>query len=156
MSRAPGRVNLIGEHTDYNDGFTLPMALPFDTVVALSSFGDPLHGQVIVESAGFGHVELDPTIDPRDRSVPPWAKHLVGVIDLLKEEGIASAGWRAVVDTDIPTGASLSSSAAFEVALINALLHRAHGSSGRPSRSPCSVSESSTRPSAFRAGSWTS
>jgi len=125
VSRAPGRVNLIGDHTDYNEGFTLPMALPFDTVVALSSYGDSLGGHVIVDSAGFGHVELDPTIDPRQRSVPPWARHLVGVIDLLKEEGIASAGWRATVETDIPTGASLSSSAAFEVALINALLHRA-------------------------------
>ncbi len=118
-------MNLIGEHTDYNEGFTLPMALPFDLVVALSSFDDPLHGQVIVESAGFGRVDLDPTIDPRERSVPSWANHLVGIIDLLTEAGIAAGGWRAMVDTDIPTGASLSSSAAFEVALINALLHRA-------------------------------
>ena len=44
--RAPGRVNMIGEHTDYNDGFTLPMALPFDTVIAASSAGDP-HGFAI-------------------------------------------------------------------------------------------------------------
>ncbi len=115
---------MIGEHTDYNEGFTLPMALPFDTVVALS-YGEPTRGHVIMESAGFGRFELDPTIDPWARSVPPWAKHAFGVIDLLQEEGIASAGWRAVVDTDIPTGASLSSSAAFEVALINALLRRA-------------------------------
>jgi galactokinase len=100
------------------------MALPFDTVVALS-YREPTRGHVIMESAGFGLFELDPTIDPWARSVPPWAKHAFGVIDLLQEKGIASAGWRAVVDTDIPTGASLSSSAAFEVALINALLRRA-------------------------------
>ena len=50
IARAPGRVNLIGEHTDYNDGFTMPMALPFDTVVAASDAGDVDDGPVHIDS----------------------------------------------------------------------------------------------------------
>jgi galactokinase len=116
-------VNLIGEHTDYNDGFTLPMALPFDTVLAVSSDGDQHDGVVTIDSSGFGTITIDPTDDPA--TVPSWALHLAGCIGLLREQGIASGGWRCTIDTDIPTGASLSSSAALEVATISALLARA-------------------------------
>jgi galactokinase len=122
-ARAPGRVNLIGEHTDYNDGFTLPMALPFDTAVVLSDDGDARDGSVTVDSAGFGEVVVDPGADPATASV--WARHIAGVVALLRERGVDTGGWRATIDTDIPTGASLSSSAALEVALVTALLHRA-------------------------------
>ena len=121
--RAPGRVNLIGEHTDYNDGFTLPMALPFDTVIALSSNGDATHGTVTVISEGFGSIEIDPTVDPSADT--GWAIHIAGVIHLLNEQGVPAGGWRAALASDIPTGASLSSSAALEVAMITALLRRA-------------------------------
>jgi galactokinase len=124
VARAPGRVNLIGEHTDYNDGFALPMALPFDTVIAMSSIGDPETGIVTVNSGGFGRVELDPTIDLSANSVPTWARHLAGVVAILRDEGIPTGGWSGTIETDIPTGASLSSSAALEVALITALLRR--------------------------------
>ena len=123
VARAPGRVNLIGEHTDYNDGFTLPMALPFDTVIAVSSEGDPENGPVAIDSAGFGTVVIDPSGDPA--AAPSWARHLAGCVALLRERGIPAGGWRATIDTDIPTGASLSSSAALEVATIQALLARA-------------------------------
>jgi galactokinase len=116
-------VNLIGEHTDYNEGFTLPMALPFDTVLAVSSDGDRHDGIVTVDSGGFGTVAIDPSADPA--TVPGWALHLAGCVALLREQDVASGGWRATIDTDIPTGASLSSSAALEVATINALLARA-------------------------------
>jgi galactokinase len=129
VARAPGRVNLIGEHTDYNDGFTMPMALPFDTVVAASDAGDVKDGPVHIESEGFGSVVIDPAQDPRD--VAPWARHIAGVIALLREEGVASGGWRASIATDIPTGASLSSSAAIEVAATVGLLARA-GQHWRP------------------------
>ena len=123
VSRAPGRVNLIGEHTDYNDGFALPMALPFDTAVAWSDHGDPSSGTVTVTSEGFGDLDIDPSGDPH--TVVAWAKHIAGVVALLRQRGIPSGGWRAAITTDIPVGASLSSSAALEVALITGLLARA-------------------------------
>ena len=120
--RAPGRVNLIGEHTDYNDGFALPMALPFDTVLAISSDGDPVSGNVTISSGGFGEVVIDPSADPR--AVASWARYIAGVVTLLGERGVPAGGWRATIETDIPTGASLSSSAAIEVAAITGLLAR--------------------------------
>jgi len=122
-------VNLIGEHTDYNEGFAMPMALPFDTVIALSSDGDHDAGAVTVDSEGFGQVALRPDRDPRD--VMTWARHLAGVVALLSDRGVPAGGWRAAIATDIPTGASLSSSAALEVAAITALLARA-GEAWRP------------------------
>ena len=120
--RAPGRVNLIGEHTDYNEGFAMPMALPFDTVVAMSSVGDQVSGAVTVSSAGFGDLTFEPAGDLV--TVPTWARHVAGCVALLVERGIPAGGWRASIDTDIPTGASLSSSAALEVAVISALVAR--------------------------------
>ena len=123
LVRAPGRVNLIGEHTDYNEGFAMPMALPFDTVVAMSSVGDQVSGAVTVSSAGFGDLTFEPAADLV--IVPTWARHVAGCVALLVEGGIPAGGWRASIDTDIPTGASLSSSAALEVAVISALVARA-------------------------------
>ena len=111
VCRAPGRVNLIGEHTDYNDGFVLPMALPFDTVVAASRASGG--SMVEVHSEGFGSAAFDPA-DPIRAG--DWSAHLRGVCRLLGERGVDPRPWRAAIATDIPTGASLSSSAALEVA----------------------------------------
>lgn len=122
VARAPGRVNLIGEHTDYNDGFVFPMAIPADTAVAVSRApeGDPIQ----LLSEGFGLVELAATevFDANPIDAKHWAAHVQGVRLLLAKEGLAVPAWRAAVATDIPIGASLSSSAALEVAVTMALL----------------------------------
>ena len=80
-------------------------------------------GVVTVSSAGFGDLAFLPSDDPA--TVPAWARHLAGCVALLHERGIPAGGWRSSIDTDIPTGASLSSSAALEVAVITSLLARA-------------------------------
>ncbi|MDE0606430.1 MAG: galactokinase [Acidimicrobiaceae bacterium] len=118
LSRAPGRVNLIGEHTDYNDGFVLPMALPFDTAIAASRAPDGSKTEIFSE--GFGHAVLAPApaeVDPRH-----WAVYLHGVHGLLKAEGVDPGPWKASIATDIPAGAGLSSSAAIEVAAASTIL----------------------------------
>ncbi|MEQ8839887.1 MAG: galactokinase [Acidimicrobiales bacterium] len=107
--RAPGRVNLIGEHTDYNDGFVLPMALPFDTVIAVSAAPD---GRSVLSSEGFGDAVIGAPVGS-----PPWAAHVQSMVDILASDGVAAPPWRGTVASDIPAGAGLSSSAAIEVAV---------------------------------------
>ncbi|MEL6983928.1 MAG: galactokinase family protein, partial [Actinomycetota bacterium] len=109
--RAPGRVNLIGEHTDYNDGFVLPLALPYGTAIAMEPIDEPV---IEATSDGFGtkRIELSAAIDPDS----DWAVYLHGMAKLLAADGFAVGGWRGTLATDIPAGAGLSSSAALEVA----------------------------------------
>jgi len=109
--RAPGRVNIIGEHTDYNDGFVLPMALPFEVVIAGAARDD---NQVIAVSEGFDQVQFvldDATID-----TDSWEVYLHGTARMLLDSGFTAGGWQGCLASDIPGGASLSSSAALEVA----------------------------------------
>jgi len=110
-ARAPGRVNLIGEHTDYNDGFVLPMALPFATVIEATPRRD---GVVSLHSEGFPSVQFTLADDPKE--VGSWGRFVSGMIRFMAEDGIGTTGIDASISTNIPIGASLSSSAALEVA----------------------------------------
>jgi galactokinase len=115
---APGRVNLIGEHTDYNDGFVLPMAIDRRTYVAIAERADRcvrVGSLVLKDAAEF-------TIDgPDDLQDHKWAKYVAGVAWTLRRRGVALKGADVLIDSDVPIGGGLSSSAALEVAIGKAL-----------------------------------
>ena len=116
VARGPGRVNLIGEHTDYNDGFVLPMAIDRAVYVALRPRSD---GRVQVRSLDFdqdGEFLLD-SLPPRGST---WLDYVVGVAWSLSEAGYALCGWEGVITGDVPIGSGLSSSAALELAVARA------------------------------------
>lgn len=111
--RSPGRVNLIGEHTDYNDGFALPMAIDRAIWLALRPRAD---GRVQAHSLGqsdacaFG-------LDDLRRSDAGWAEYLKGMAKMLQGAGHDLIGWDGVLISDVPMGSGLSSSAALEMAV---------------------------------------
>lgn len=110
--RAPGRVNLIGEHTDYNDGFVLPMAI--DRAVWIAA--RPRSGQrVVVHSLDFDQIVEFSLAGMRHKGAG-WTEYLRGVAWALQEAGYRLRGWEGVVAGDVPIGAGLSSSAALEMA----------------------------------------
>ncbi|MGB5077655.1 MAG: galactokinase [Sphingorhabdus sp.] len=119
--RAPGRVNLIGEHTDYNDGFVLPCAIGPATMVAASRRADR---HVHVLAVDFGHAldcfDLDALIG-RNAS-EPWADYVRGMVDTLMKAGYAIDGADLAIAGNLPQGAGLSSSASLEIAIGFALL----------------------------------
>ena len=108
---APGRVNLIGEHTDYNDGFVLPMALPHAIWIALRPRNDR---QVWVQSLDFGETAVF-SLDQLQRHTFNWDEYVKGMAWVLQARGYALSGWEGVMVGDIPIGAGLSSSAALEI-----------------------------------------
>ena len=117
--RAPGRVNLIGEHTDYNDGLVLPIALPNRIQVTASKRDD---GRIAVASSGHSGV-IEFAIDElAPGSVGDWAAYPAGAAWILRESGYAIGGANLLVDSDLPSGAGLSSSAALLCATSVALL----------------------------------
>lgn len=115
LARAPGRVNLIGEHTDYNDGFVLPAAIDRAIYVAARPRADGEIHLVSVDFEGQTRFTLDNLDDPE---LPAWSKYPRGAMWWLAEQGIAVPGFDAVIGGDIPVGAGLSSSAAVEVVMI--------------------------------------
>ncbi|MEZ5117253.1 MAG: galactokinase [Candidatus Nanopelagicales bacterium] len=120
--RAPGRVNLIGEHTDYNDGFVLPLAVPFEVRVLAARRDDrALRVASLQEPDGTTEVVADvEALRPGD--VGGWAAYVAGTAWALGERGVSVPGADLLVDGDVPQGAGLSSSAALECATAGALL----------------------------------
>jgi galactokinase len=117
--RAPGRVNLIGEHTDYNDGLVMPIALPNQIVVTASARTDGRFAVATNGQAGVIEFSLD-ELEPN--SVADWAAYPAGAAWVLREAGYAIGGANLLVDSDLPSGAGLSSSAALLCATSVALL----------------------------------
>jgi len=123
---APGRVNLIGEHTDYNGGFVLPLALPHRTTATVTARTD---GRLLVRSAQRpGELaettvaDLGPSTAQTGQTAHGWAGYVLGVVWALREAGHSvGAGADVVVDGRVPEGAGLSSSAALECAVATAL-----------------------------------
>src|SRR5262249_1888708 len=114
---APGRVNLIGEHTDYNGGFVLPTPIPQRCRVQVALRSDDLvraasrnvSGEVLEYRLGAEHAG------------PRWLGFLQGVTEILRQEGHSLRGFDVWIDSDVPVGSGLSSSAALDVALMRAL-----------------------------------
>jgi len=116
LIQAPGRVNLIGEHTDYNDGFVLPCAIDYQAVVAATARQDTLVRVVAVD--------YDNQMNEFDLAQPlefdhdvMWVNYIRGVIDCLQKRGFTFNGADIVVSGNVPQGAGLSSSAALEVVI---------------------------------------
>ncbi|MEM8182732.1 galactokinase [Morganella morganii subsp. sibonii] len=116
LIQAPGRVNLIGEHTDYNDGFVLPCAINFGTVAAASRRDDQ---KVCVVAADYDNdrdeFDLSQPIEYRDNKL--WANYIRGVIKYLAERDFVFGGMNIAVSGNVPQGAGLSSSASLEVVI---------------------------------------
>jgi galactokinase len=109
---APGRVNLIGEHTDYNDGFVLPMAIDFKTVVAAAARDDRLVRVYSLNVDESGEFDLDA---PGEGMRGIWLDYVEGVARVLESRGALLSGADMAVSSDVPVGAGLSSSAALEI-----------------------------------------
>ncbi|MGL5118689.1 MAG: galactokinase, partial [Plesiomonas shigelloides] len=114
--QAPGRVNLIGEHTDYNDGFVLPCAINYQTVVAAAKRDDNI---VRVISVDYGNAldEFDLTQEIAFQHDKMWANYIRGVVKCLLARGFQFTGADIAVSGNVPQGAGLSSSAALEVVI---------------------------------------
>ena len=119
LFRAPGRVNLIGEHTDYNDGFVLPCAIDRETVVAI---GRAIGTSITAIASDFGD---DRDIFSLNEPITPvkadWANYVRGVTQALIGEGVKLTGAQMTIAGNVPLGSGLSSSASLEVAVGNAL-----------------------------------
>ncbi len=116
---APGRVNLIGEHTDYNEGFVLPLALPHGVGISGRRRGD---GRITARSLQVDE-PLDVSVDDLEPgSVDGWGAYVAGVAWALRQAGQEIQGADLVLDSDVPSGAGLSSSHALECATGTALL----------------------------------
>jgi galactokinase len=117
IARAPGRVNLIGEHTDYNDGLVLPVAIDLGVSIAFVPTADRRVEVVLAATGERDGFDLDSIGPPRGASID----YLTGVAWVFAVEGVATTGLRGLVAADLPVGAGLGSSAALELAASLAL-----------------------------------
>jgi galactokinase len=118
--RAPGRVNLIGEHTDYSDGWCLPVAIDRECRIRTTPLVEPV---VRARSAELeGVVELDAATGVPIAPLPRWGRFVAGAVEVVTGRGHGVAGTELAVHSTVPAGAGLSSSTALAVALVLALL----------------------------------
>ena len=119
IARAPGRVNLLGEHVDYNDGFVLPAAIDRATYIAFSPTDAP-HSTLVAadfdQQASFSAESIATKTQTDATPMPEWALYPAGVMWALKEEGLRVPSMNAVFASDVPRGSGLSSSASVEIA----------------------------------------
>ena len=117
---APGRVNLIGEHTDYSGGFVMPAAIDFSTLIAISPRTD---GRFVAHSVNFNESVDKPIAELLAARTKSWSDYPAGVLWALREKGIdVSAGFSLTIVGNVPLGAGLSSSASVEVCTAFAVL----------------------------------
>jgi galactokinase len=118
-TRAPGRVNLLGEHVDYNQGIVLPAAIDRVVTLAAAPTSDgvvTLNAIDLGKQVSFKIIEIEKRCDPVGNPLPGWALYPAGVAWSLQQAGLSLCGMQAVYASDVPIGAGLSSSAAVEVA----------------------------------------
>jgi galactokinase len=120
--RAPGRVNLIGEHTDYNEGFVMPVAIEFAAYVDVTARADR---RLVVHSENYSETREFALDDPDPRPSRHWSDYVRGVAVMLQRAGHRVSGASLNIRSDVPMGSGLSSSAAVEVAVALALLRDA-------------------------------
>ncbi len=123
IARAPGRVNLLGEHVDYNDGFVMPAAIERATYVAFSR-SQTAESHVIAadfaEEVSFTQESIPTKTQTNHSPLPEWGLYPAGVMQMLLERGVAVQPIQAVFGSDVPRGAGLSSSASVETAFLTA------------------------------------
>jgi len=120
---APGRVNLIGEHTDYSGGFVMPVAIDFRTVATIRARSD---GRIAITSENMGEQAVYPADPLPTVGRKHWSDYPMGVAWSLAQNGVHAGGFDLSLVGDVPLGAGLSSSASIEVATAMALLELAH------------------------------
>src|SRR5215469_16233078 len=110
---APGRLELLGNHTDYNDGLVMSLAVDRYIIMASSPRTD---GKIELVSTAFPEREIFAINDLKKNPAAPWANYVKGVLEQLRKRGVNYSGFKAAIHGTIPIGAGMSSSAALEVA----------------------------------------
>ena len=144
LVRAPGRVNLIGEHTDYNGGFVMPAAIGLETWMCSYPRDDGVIRVVSLQEEGMSEFDLT-----APKPTETWADYVAGMAWSLNQAGVAMRGMDAVVDSTIPIGSGLSSSAALELAAAWSLAKKLHPSLRSIWRAPRSAQRTSSSASGW-------